>query len=213
MRINQVQQLVGITKKNIRFYEQQGLLAPARDRENGYREYSDSDIDTLCKIKLLRKLSIPIDEIRKLQSGIITLDDCMRRHKILIEREEKNLAHIKLVCDRIECSGSSLGELETNVYLDAIDDLEKEGAQFMDVKNSDTRKLSTGAIIAASVAIVLLAAIDGLFIWANTVEPIPIWLLIIFIAVPAAVAVGVIVALVERLKEIKKGEIDEASKY
>ena len=37
MKINQVEQLVGITKKNIRFYEEQGLLSPGRNRENGYR--------------------------------------------------------------------------------------------------------------------------------------------------------------------------------
>ena len=38
MKINQVEQLVGITKKNIRFYEEQGLLSPGRNRENGYND-------------------------------------------------------------------------------------------------------------------------------------------------------------------------------
>jgi len=37
MKINQVEELVGITKKNIRFYEEQGLLNPERNPENGYR--------------------------------------------------------------------------------------------------------------------------------------------------------------------------------
>ena len=40
MKINQVEELVGITKKNIRFYEEQGLINPERNRDNGYREYS-----------------------------------------------------------------------------------------------------------------------------------------------------------------------------
>ena len=213
MRINQVEQLVGITKKNIRFYEQQGLLAPARDRENGYREYSMADIDTLNKVKLLRKLSIPIDELRKLQSDIITLADCMRRHKILIEREEKNLALIKIVCDEIESSGAAFNDLGTDAYLDEIDKLEKGGAQFTDVKNNDMRKRSAGSVFAAAVMLALMSALAALFIWAAAVDPIPLWLLIIFVAIPAAVVVGVIAALIERLKEIKKGEIDEASKY
>ena len=56
MKINEVEQLVGITKKNIRFYEEQGLLNPDRNRENGYRDYSDEDVRTLEQIKLLRKL-------------------------------------------------------------------------------------------------------------------------------------------------------------
>ncbi|MBO7135160.1 MAG: MerR family transcriptional regulator, partial [Spirochaetaceae bacterium] len=31
MKIYQVEELVGITKKNIRFYEDQGLLCPSRN--------------------------------------------------------------------------------------------------------------------------------------------------------------------------------------
>ena len=46
MKINQVEQAIGITKKNIRFYEQEGLLKPTRIA-NGYRDYSPEDLDTL----------------------------------------------------------------------------------------------------------------------------------------------------------------------
>ena len=35
LKINEVEALVGITKKNIRFYEEQGLLSPRRNSENG----------------------------------------------------------------------------------------------------------------------------------------------------------------------------------
>ena len=61
MKINEVEQQVDITKKNIRFYEQQGLLSPKRNMENGYRDYSEEDVTELKKIKMLRKLSLPID--------------------------------------------------------------------------------------------------------------------------------------------------------
>ena len=46
MKIKQVEELVGITRKNIRFYEEQGLLNVAR-AENGYREYHQADVDRL----------------------------------------------------------------------------------------------------------------------------------------------------------------------
>ena len=49
MKINEVEQQVNITKKNIRFYEQQGLLNPRRNTENGYRDYSKEDVDELKK--------------------------------------------------------------------------------------------------------------------------------------------------------------------
>ena len=49
MKIKQVEELVGITKKNIRFYESQGLLDVER-AENGYREYHKEDI--ACRFAL-----------------------------------------------------------------------------------------------------------------------------------------------------------------
>lgn len=48
MKIKQVEELVGITKKNIRFYEEQGLLEVKR-AENGYREYSLNDVNVFRK--------------------------------------------------------------------------------------------------------------------------------------------------------------------
>ena len=61
MKIKQVEELVGITRKNIRFYEEQGLLNVAR-AENGYREYHQADVDRLMEIKLFRKMDISIEE-------------------------------------------------------------------------------------------------------------------------------------------------------
>ena len=43
MKVKEVETITGIKSKNIRFYEQQGLLCPARN-DNGYREYTDIDI-------------------------------------------------------------------------------------------------------------------------------------------------------------------------
>ena len=63
MKINQVEELAGIAKKNIRFYEEEGLLTPGRNPANGYREYSLEDVALLKKIRLLRKLSVPIGDI------------------------------------------------------------------------------------------------------------------------------------------------------
>ena len=91
MKINEVEAQVGITKKNIRFYEEQGLIAPRRNSENGYREYGPREVDQLRQVKLLRKLGVPLEEIRKMQSGTHTVGDGMRRHLVTLERDKKNL--------------------------------------------------------------------------------------------------------------------------
>ena len=41
MFINEVETLVGLSKKSIRFYEENGLIKPKRNAENDYRVYSD----------------------------------------------------------------------------------------------------------------------------------------------------------------------------
>ena len=57
MRIKEVEDLVGITKKNIRFYEKEGLLTPGRELENSYRDYTEEDVSRLRIIKLLLAVS------------------------------------------------------------------------------------------------------------------------------------------------------------
>ena len=45
MKINEVEAAVGVTKKNIRFYEEEGLISPSREPGNGYRSYSQADVE------------------------------------------------------------------------------------------------------------------------------------------------------------------------
>ena len=50
MKINEVETAVGVTKKNIRFYEEEGLIRPCREPGNGYRSYSQADVERLRRI-------------------------------------------------------------------------------------------------------------------------------------------------------------------
>lgn len=211
MRINKVEELVGITKKNIRFYEEKGLLAPNRNAENGYREYSDEDVMMLRKIKLLRQLSVPIEEILKLKAGYLTLEDCMRRHTIFLDREEKNLKQKKSICTLLEESGEQFTSIDTEKYLLQMEEMEREGVKFMNVEHVDRKR--TAPIMAAIVMILLMAAIIGLMIWASGADPIPLPVLIIFVTIPLIIIVGILLALKERIKQIEGGEEDAASKY
>ncbi len=211
MRINKVEELVGITKKNIRFYEEKGLLTPARNAENGYREYSEDDIAVLQKIKLFRQLSIPIEEILKLQEGYLTLEDCMRRHIIVLDREEENVKQKKSICKQLEVSGEQLSNMDTEKYLLLMKEMEKKGVQFMNVEHVDKKRKAP--IMAAAVMIVLMLMVIALLLWAAKVDPIPLPFLLMVIAIPGAVIIGVLLALKERMKQIEGGEEDAARKY
>ena len=56
MNIKEAEKATGVSVRNIRFYEQKGLLAPARNQENDYRDYSDADIQRLQLIRAVRTL-------------------------------------------------------------------------------------------------------------------------------------------------------------
>lgn len=64
MTIKEVEQMTGLARSNIRFYEKEKLITPARNENNGYREYTVEDIRNLNKIAYLRTLGISIEDIR-----------------------------------------------------------------------------------------------------------------------------------------------------
>ena len=91
MKINEVEAAVGVTKKNIRFYEEEGLITPSREPGNGYRSYSQADVERLRRIKLLRKLDVPLAEIREMLEGQKTLAEGMAQQLERLSTRRKDL--------------------------------------------------------------------------------------------------------------------------
>ena len=210
MKINEVEAQVGITKKNIRFYEEQGLIAPRRNSENGYREYGPREVDQLRQVKLLRKLGVPLEEIRKMQSGTHTVGDGMRRHLVTLERDKKNLEQSIQLCRTLSDRDERLDDLDAAALLEQMDRLEREGTTFLNKQVEDTKRLR---YIAPAVVTVLTVA---LMIWGFTIdaeEAPPLPLVVVLVAIPGVIILGVLLALIQRVQEIEKGEVDDAKKY
>ena len=213
MKIKQVEELVGITRKNIRFYEEQGLLNVER-AENGYREYHQEDVIRLQEIKLFRKMDISIEEMKSLFEKKKSLQICLEQHLRELEHRKEDLSKMQEMCERLILEHRSLDSLNAEDCLEEIEQMEKEGARFMDVSKTDVRKKKrTGAIAGAVVMILLMAFIIVLILWANTQDPIPLGLLLLITAIPVIIIIGTLIALAGRMKEIEGGEEDEASKY
>lgn len=213
MRINEVERMVGITQKNIRFYEKEGLLSPQRSPENGYREYGPKEVETLKRIKLLRRLSIPIDEIRNLQTMRLSLQDVLKRHSVTLGEQSSNLLKVQAVCTQMLEKQESFDELNADLWLAGLDQMEKEGTRFMDVKQWDRDRKKRGSLLAALVFCLLLAAVVVLLLWAALLDPEaapPLFIMMALLAIPLA---GVLIALLQRLKEIEGGEEDVAAQY
>lgn len=216
MKINEVEALVGITKKNIRFYEEKGLLSPNRNSENGYRDYGEAEIATLQQIKLMRKLGVPIEEIRRMQLGTQTVGDGMRRHLITLERERRNLEESVRLCELLQARTEPLGELDAQSVLEEMEKLEQSGTTFQNKQQQDIRIRYVAPVIISVVMIVILAALMVLMLWGYYVEPAgapPLALILVLAAIPGLLICGILFALFQRIHEIKKGEIDDAKKY
>jgi DNA-binding transcriptional MerR regulator len=54
LRIQEMSELVGLTTRTIRYYEEVGLLEPAARSEGAYRLYDEEDVDRLRFIKAMR---------------------------------------------------------------------------------------------------------------------------------------------------------------
>ena len=216
MKINEVEALVGITKKNIRFYEAEGLLAPRRNSENGYRDYGEAEVETLRRIKLLRKLGVPLEDIRQMLPGAHTVGDGMRRHLVTLERERQNLDAAARLCGELADCQERLADLDAAALLEQMAEMEQSGTTFQNKQSQDIRVRYVAPVAVTVLMVLLMLGLIWLFLWAFETDPAgapPLPLLAVFLAIPAVVALGVIVSLVQRIQEIGRREIDDAKQF
>jgi DNA-binding transcriptional MerR regulator len=75
LRIAEVAERTGVPATTLRYYEDIGLLSPAERAANGYRAYSERDVDRLQFISRAKGLDLGLDELRELVSAWDS-DDC-----------------------------------------------------------------------------------------------------------------------------------------
>ena len=63
--IGRLAQATGVSAKTIRFYEEAGVLPPARRAANGYRQYDESDVRRLRFIRNARVLDFSLEELKE----------------------------------------------------------------------------------------------------------------------------------------------------
>lgn len=100
--INQAEQLTGVSKRNIRFYEKEGLLIPERNQSNGYRSYSESDVHRIKLIKMLRMLDMPLSEIKQILEDELLFKDAIEIHKVRLEEKMQEVHAAILFCDYLK---------------------------------------------------------------------------------------------------------------
>lgn len=129
MTIKEAERITGITSQNIRYYEKQGLLNPARKAENSYREYSEEDIRRIRQIKLFRKLGMPIGDIKRLLEGTVSLEDAIAAQICRLQSEKETVLAALKFCGKIQ--ETQLAEMDEERYLEQMREEEEKGSVFV----------------------------------------------------------------------------------
>lgn len=66
MNISEAARRSGLTSKAIRYYEDIGLIAPAKRGENGYRQYETGAVEELHFLARARDVGFDLEECRQL---------------------------------------------------------------------------------------------------------------------------------------------------
>ena len=213
MRIKEVEELVGITRKNIRFYEKEGLLNPGRELENSYRDYTEEDIRRLRVIKLLRKMDMPISSIGDVLEKRISLHDALHLHSLLLEEQRQGIANAQRLCRIISEEGAELENLDTERYLEEILQKEENSTVLVNLHSRDVAgKYRETVVVSAVIVAILMVFAAVLFVISRRAERIS-WLIYCAAGVILLLLVGVIAAIVARVKEIRGGEENDLGNY
>ncbi len=125
MNIREVEELTGLVRANIRYYEDEGFFTPERAR-NGYRNYTDEDVRVLKRIKLLRMLEIPIEEIRRVQSDETLMRTVLEQSIRRAEEKKKELTDAQQICRKMNEDRVTWNTLEADRYLKQLGRAESE---------------------------------------------------------------------------------------
>ncbi|MDR1771080.1 MAG: MerR family transcriptional regulator [Hungatella sp.] len=92
--INKLAKLAGVSTRTLRYYDELGLLSPARVSSNGYRIYGQKEIDRLQQILFYRELGVSLEEIRNILAskdfdGLLALESHLSA--LLARRKQLNL--------------------------------------------------------------------------------------------------------------------------
>lgn len=93
MKLKEVCESTGLSRKTIRLYEEKGLLVPQMERRNGrdYREYSPEDVKRLQEIATLRRAWFTMDEIARMQQNPETIGEIFPQYLQWLEKQKTTL--------------------------------------------------------------------------------------------------------------------------
>lgn len=92
--VQKLGKMAGVSTRTLRYYDEIGILKPARINSSGYRIYGEKEVDRLQQILFYRELGVSLESIKEIITspsfdGTAALRE--HREKLLEKREQLNM--------------------------------------------------------------------------------------------------------------------------
>lgn len=155
--VKRLSRMAGVSSRTVRYYDEIGLLKPARINSSGYRIYGKEEVDRLQQILFYRELGFNLDNIKKIiNSPSFDRAKALRQHRemllakrqqldILIKNVEKTIlsteGRIKM-SDKEKFEGFKKNMLEENERKYGKEIREKYGEETVECANTRFMKMT-----------------------------------------------------------------------
>lgn len=154
---NQVSKMSGVSARTLRYYDEIGLLKPARIASSGYRIYGQDELDTLQQILFYKEMGFSLTDIRKLLSTadfnreqafmnhLAELSKKRERLDTLIETVTKSIAAMRgeqTMSDNEKFEGFKKAMIDENERQYGTEIREKYGEEAIDHTNARIRGMT-----------------------------------------------------------------------
>ncbi|HHU75789.1 MAG TPA: MerR family transcriptional regulator [Firmicutes bacterium] len=148
---NQVSKMSGVSARTLRYYDEIGLLKPARIASSGYRIYGQAELDTLQQILFYKEMGFSLTDIRKLLSApdfdreqafmnhLAELSKKRERLDTLIETVTKSIAALRgeqTMSDKEKFRGFKQAMIDENEHQYGTEIREKYGEEAIERSNA-----------------------------------------------------------------------------
>ena len=155
--IQKLAHLAGISTRTLRYYDQIGLLSPARTNEAGYRIYGAKEVDVLQQILFYKEMGLELarikeaiqdaefDSLAALHSHLEKLIEKRRQIDLLIENVKKTIGKEEgknKMSDREKFEGFKKELVEKNEQKYGKEVREKYGDEVVDQSNANMMGLT-----------------------------------------------------------------------
>ena len=155
--VKKLAQTAGVSARTLRYYDEIGLLTPARISSNGYRVYGEKEIDLLQQIMFYREMGMPLEEIkmticaddfdkkRALENHLCSLNAKKKHINLLIKTVEKTISTMKgeiKMTDKEKFEGFKENILRVNEEKYGAEIRETYGAEIIDASNRKFKNMT-----------------------------------------------------------------------